>query len=172
MNLYHIGALCNKKGEIVIITAPDGFTWVGDGVAMFRVKGISNENAHQFLNLKANLPVRKVAFSNFESLLSPFLSEVEQDNMCFEMFGLIWNGETFMLYEGAGNKVIAVNKKYMKPLSKNSFNCFISARVKVHGALLIAAPNSTELMAVVLPFRPAGFKEGLQKILDGWEADV
>lgn len=168
MNLHHIGALCNKKGAAVIVTAPDGYTWVSDGVAIYRAKGINTNNARQFLNLNESLPVREAGYKGFERLLENPLNTMERASLAIEVFGLVRKLNTLLFYENGEGQVMAIDKKYLKPLGKDNVTFHISERVDVHGAFLAAEPGSEEVVAVILPIRDMGLKGDVRRISQRW----
>jgi hypothetical protein len=138
----------------MIYTTYMGEQWIGDGAAMYSLRGMPHMTPETVLRIFDVPPDKQNKWKQYEDDVPAHIdcSDYASGEKDIEplRISVVWNGCGYMVFPD-GNRLYTVNKDYIKPLLDEPDYLTYHKRETAGGGFLLACKIGLELKAVIAP---------------------
>jgi len=154
MKLKTIASLFNRNKRLTIYTAADGEQWIGNGIAMYSLRGMPHMTPPIVLRIFDVPPDKYEKWVCAESDM-PTAIDFSDDTLGDThirplKIGIEWSGDNYLLFPDE-RRIYSFNIDYLKPLIGDPYLMYHKRETK-DGGFVLACKVGLELEAIVAPF--------------------
>lgn len=154
MKLKTIAALFKRNKRLTIYRTPEGGQWLGNGVAMYNMRGMPHMTPEIILRIFDVPPDKHKDWICNESEMPTVIDYEDSTSAENEVeplkINIEWYGDNYWLFPD-GRRVYSFNEDYVKPLLDEPDYLTYHKRVTAGGGFVLACKIGFELMAIVAP---------------------
>lgn len=154
MKLKTIASLFNRNKRFTIYTDPNGEQWIGNGVAIYSLRGMPHLTPDIVLRVFDVPPDKHNKWITSEDELPTAISFEDNDNGDTDIeplkINIEWFGDNFWLFPD-GRRIYSFNEDYIKPLLDEPDYLTYHKRETISGGFVLACKIGFELKAVIAP---------------------
>lgn len=155
MKLKTIAALFKRNKQLTIYRTPGGGQWIGNGVAMYNMRGMPHMTPETILRIFDIPPDKHKDWICNESEMPTAIDYADgvggaESDIESLKINIEWRGDNFWLFPD-GRRVYSFNEDYIKPLLDEPDYLTYHKRETTGGGFVLACKVGFELMAIVAP---------------------